>query len=144
MTEFEQYIRSHAEKFDTREPAAGHEARFMSRLEQSQKPSRKPLRVVWGTIALAASLSAIFLLTHGLEKDPEAIYLAYMEQVSALYSACPPDAGAEWDEAIASVTDEPVPLFQQLPEEMPAREKARILKRHYASLLSGAKHLANQ
>ena len=144
MTELEQYIRSHADEFDTREPAEGHEARFLSRLEQAQKPSWKPLRVVWGTIALAASLAALFLMTRSLETDPEAIYLAYMEQVSALYSACPPDAGAEWDEAIASVTDEPVPLFQQLPEEMPAREKARILKRHYASLLSVAKHLANQ
>ena len=144
MTELEQYIRSHADEFDTREPAEGHEARFLSRLEQAQKPYRKPLRVVWGTIALAASLAALFLMTRSLETDPEAIYLAYMEQVSALYSACPPDASAEWDEAIASVTDEPVPLFQQLPEEMPAREKARILKRHYASLLSGAKHIANQ
>lgn len=144
MTELEQYIRSHADEFDTREPAEGHEARFLSRLEQAQKPSRRPLRVVWGTLALAASLAAIFLTTRGLEKDPEAIYLAYMEQVSALYSACPSDAGPEWDDAIASMTDESIPLFQQLPEEMPAREKARILKQHYSSLLSGAKQLANQ
>ena len=59
MTELEQYIRSHAEEFDVKEPAQGHEDRFLARLEEAQKPARRPWRVVWGSVAAAAALSAV-------------------------------------------------------------------------------------
>lgn len=144
MTELEQYIRSHAEEFDVKEPAQGHEDRFLARLEEAQKPARRPWRVVWGTVAAAAALSALFVVHAVRRNSPEAIYLTYMDRVSQLYSACPADAGTDWDDTLASLTEEATPLFLQLPEEMPRLEKARILKAHYASLLEGAKQLANQ
>lgn len=144
MTELEQYIRSHAEEFDVKEPAQGHEDRFLARLEEAQKPARRPWRVVWGTVAAAAALSALFVLNAVRRNTPEAIYLTYMDRVSQLYSACPADAGNDWDEALAGLTEEASPLFLQLPEEMSRMQKARILKAHYASLLDGAKQLANQ
>lgn len=144
MTELEQYIRSHAEEFDVKEPAQGHEERFLARLEEAQKPARRPWRVVWGTVAAAAALSALFVVNAVRRNSPEAIYLTYMDQVSQLYSACPADAGTDWDETLASLTEEATPLFLQLPEEMSRVQKARILKAHYASLLEGAKQLANQ
>ena len=144
MTELEQYIRSHAEEFDVKEPAPGHEDRFLARFDEVQKPARRPWRIIWGTVAAAAALSALFIVTAVRRSDPEAIYLAYMDQVSQLYSNCPADAGADWDEALASLTEEATPLFLQLPEEMSRIQKARVLKTHYASLLEGAKLLANQ
>ena len=144
MTELEQYIRSHAEEFDVKEPAQGHEDRFLARLEEAQKPARRPWRVVWGTVAAAAALSALFVLNAVRRNTPEAIYLTYMDRVSQLYSACPADAGTDWDDTLASLTEEANPLFLQLPEEMSRMQKARILKAHYASLLDGAKQLANQ
>lgn len=144
MTELEQYIRSHAEEFDVKEPAQGHEDRFLARLEEAQKPARRPWRVVWGTVAAAAALSALFVVNAVRRNSPEAIYLTYMDRVSQLYSACPADAGTDWDETLASLTEEATPLFLQLPDEMSRLEKARILKAHYASLLEGAKQLANQ
>lgn len=144
MTELEQYIRSHAEEFDVKEPAQGHEDRFLARLEEAQKPARRPWRVVWGTVAAAAALSALFVVNAVRRNSPEAIYLTYMDRVSQLYSACPADAGTDWDETLASLTEEATPLFLQLPEEMSRLEKARILRAHYASLLEGAKQLANQ
>ena len=144
MTELEQYIRNHAADFDGMEPAPGHEDRFLARVAQAQKPARRPWRIIWGTVAAAAALSALFIVTAVRGSDPEAIYLAYMDQVSQLYSNCPADAGADWDEALASLTEEATPLFLQLPEEMSRIQKARVLKTHYASLLEGAKLLANQ
>jgi hypothetical protein len=144
MTELEQYIRSHAEEFDVKEPAQGHEERFLARLEEAQKPARRPWRVVWGTVAAAAALSALFVVNAVRRNSPEAIYLTYMDRVSQLYSACPADAGTDWDDTLASLTEEATPLFLQLPEEMSRLEKARILRAHYASLLEGAKQLANQ
>ena len=144
MTELEQYIRSHADEFDVREPAAGHQERFLNRLDQAEKPVRRPWRVVWGAVALAASLSALFILNPLKSNSPEAIYLAYMDEVSQLYRDCPADAGADWDEALASLTEEPEPLFLQLPDEMSSYRKARVLKAHYASLLEGARQLVQQ
>ena len=144
MTELEQYIRSHADEFDVKEPAPGHEERFMARVEEAQKPARRPWRIVWGSVAAAAALSALFVINAVRRNTPEAIYLTYMDRVSQLYSACPADAGTDWDETLAALTEEATPLFLQLPEEMSRLEKARILKAHYASLLEGAKQLANQ
>lgn len=144
MKELEKYIRSHADQFDGMEPLPGHEERFLARLEQAQKPARRPWRVVWGAVAVAASLSALILGTVLYRSNPETIYLAYMDEVSQLYSECPADAGADWDEALASLTEEANPLFLQLPEEMPRLQKARVLRAHYGSLLEGAKQLVNQ
>ena len=161
MTELEQYIRSHADEFDVKEPAPGHEERFMARVEAAglerpvrreaparpetpARPARRPWRIVWGSVAAAAGLSALFVMNTVRRNTPEAIYLTYMDQVSQLYSACPADAGTDWDETLAALTEEATPLFLQLPEEMSRLEKARILKAHYASLLEGAKQLANQ
>ena len=159
MTELEQYIRSHAQEFDVREPAPGHEERFLGLLEEAGgleeaghlekpaglvRPVRRPWRIVWGAVAAAAALSALFVVNAIRRNSPEAIYLSYMDRVSELYSACPADAGTDWDEALAGLTEEASPLFLQLPEEMSRLEKARILKAHYASLLEGAKQLANQ
>lgn len=144
MKELEKYIRSHADQFDGMEPLPGHEERFLARLEQAQKPARRPWRVVWGAVAVAASLSALILGTVLYRSNPKTIYLAYMDEVSQLYSECPADAGADWDEALASLTEEANPLFLQLPEEMPRLQKARVLRAHYGSLLEGAKQLVNQ
>ena len=158
MTELEQFIRSHAQEFDVREPAPGHEERFLGRLEAAGleeaglldepaglvRPVRRPWRIVWGSVAAVAALSALFVVNAIRLSSPEAIYLSYMDRVSQLYSACPADAGTDWDEALAGLTEEANPLFLQLPEEMSRLEKARILKAHYASLLEGAKQLANQ
>lgn len=144
MKELEKFIRSHADQFDGMEPLPGHEERFLARLEQARKPARRPWRIVWGAVAVAASLSALILGTILYRSNPETIYLAYMDEVSQLYSECPADAGADWDEALATLTEEANPLFLQLPEEMPRFQKARVLRAHYGSLLEGAKQLANQ
>ena len=144
MKELEQYIRSHAGEFDVMEPAPGHEDRFLSRLEEAQKPARRPWRVVWSAVAAAAAISALFSVEGHRRNSPEAIYMAYMDQVSRLYADCPVDAGEDWDQSLAALTEETSPLFLQLPEELSQRQKAHILKEHYASLLEGAKQLVNQ
>ena len=147
MTELEKYIRSNAEVFDGQTPAEGHEQRFLAKLDAaSARPSRNIRRFVFGAIAAAATLAGVFFAGRAVfaPKDPAAIYLAYMEEVSRIYQDCPLEDSDVWDDAIASFTEEAVPLFEQLPDEMPRREKARILRQYYGTLLDGAKQLANQ
>ena len=156
MNELEQYIRTHAADFDTQEPAPGHEERFLSRLEAKAAPrpsvldrfaaclSRRPVRVL--AYAFAAALALVLILRpadpfRGTGRDPQKIYLAYMDQVARLYEALPPEDSAERDAALREMTEEEIPLFEQLPEELPSRQRARILKTYYGDLLAGARQL---
>lgn len=150
MNELEQYIRAHAAEFDSAEPPRGHEERFLKRLETAGQSRRNgpSWRIFMATLAVAASLTAVWLVVRnrpflGTGSSPEAIYQAYMDQVARLYDSCPMEDSADRDRAVAAFTEEDVPLFEQLPEEMPRREKARILKQYYGSLLQGAQELAN-
>ena len=171
MTELEKYILENAGEFNDKAPAEGHEGRFMAKLmaDSPVKPANdggmpandggKPANDgvgkssgrVWriiGTIAAAAVMAGVFVagssFGHFTGRNPEAIYLAYMTEVSKLYKDCPMEDSAAWDEALVQLTEESVPLFEQLPEEMSRREKARILKQYYGDLLNGAKQFVNQ
>ena len=155
MTELEKYIRDNAGKFNDKAPAEGHEGRFMAKLmaDSPVKPANdgvvKTSGRVWriiGTIAAAATLAGVIFAGRAVivPKDPSAIYLAYMTEVSKLYKDAPMEDSASWDDALAQLTEESVPLFVQLPEEMSRREKARVLKQYYGDLLDGAKQFVNK
>ncbi len=160
MTELERYIRAHAGAFDTQEPARGHEERFLARLDVTPAIAAAPhsRRSGWfrsrstrlPAYALAAFAALLLLLRpggprdfRGVSNDPEAIYLAYMDQVAGLYGALPGENSAAWDTILQEITEEKVPLFEQLPDELPARERGRILKAYYGDLLAGARQLKN-
>ena len=42
------------------------------------------------------------------------------------------------------LTEEPVSLFEQLPEELPRRQQARILKAYYGGILDEVNQLKNK
>ena len=164
MNELEQYIRDHAAAFDTEAPAAGHEARFLARLEAGDSPVKpandgKSFRTFLESFrtairnlhqapvlafALAACLALVLIIRpgdpfRGVSNEPEAIYLAYMDRVAALYRAMPLE-----DDILREITEEDEPLFAQLPDDISARQRARILKSHYGELLSAARQLKKQ
>ena len=153
MNELEKYIRAHAAEFDTAEPARGHEERFLARLDVtpvtsvSRRPRvsvirrLRPANLLPWALAFAACVAALLLIRpgdplHGLSRDPEAIYLAYMDQVADLYRDMPLQ-----DDALRAITEEEEPLFDQMPEGISARERSRILKNHYGELLAAARQL---
>lgn len=157
MTDLEQYIRANAAEFDTQEPARGHEGRFLARLGQAEPAPGLRTRLAdffalrpRRTLAYAlAAFAAVLLLLHpaatddfrGVSDDPEAIYMAYMDQVASLYDALPAGDSASRDDDLRALTEEEIPLFEQLPDGLPARERGRILKAYYGELLAGARQL---
>jgi hypothetical protein len=147
MNELEKYIRAHAAEFDTEAPAWGHEERFLARLDVTpgavvERPVIRRLRPAnLLALAFAACVAALLLIRpgdplHGLSRDPEAIYLAYMDQVADLYRDMPLQ-----DDALRAITEEEEPLFDQMPEDMSPRQRSRILKAHYGELLAAARQL---
>ena len=164
MKDLEEYIRDHAAEFDTAEPAIGHEARFLARLDASQvclSPaggrklffgSRKTnfrsalhnalARQTWvPALALACALLLVLVIRpgdplRGLTRSPEAVYVAYLDQVADLYRELPMQ-----DEALREITDEAESLFEQMPEGLSDRQRSRILQNHYGELLAAARQL---
>ena len=163
MKDLERYIRVHAAEFDTAEPAGGHEARFLARLDvtpgvlsnaEGSHPSviRRPrpanllrnafARKAWGPVlALVCALLLVLIIRpgdplHGLTRSPEAVYVAYMDQVANLYRELPMQ-----DEVLREITDEAESLFEQMPEGLSDRQRARILQNHYGELLAAARQL---
>jgi hypothetical protein len=166
MTELEQYIREHAASFDTEAPAEGHEARFLSRLDVTPLPSedtrpaegsvtRRPrtagFRPFAWAFALAAVAAALLVFRpgtprhfFGVPNNPERVYRSYLAQVEKAYLHFPWEDGYDWEGALDELTEESVSLFEQLPEELPARQQARILKAYYGDILDGVKQLKNR
>lgn len=164
MKDLETYIREHAAQFDTAEPAAGHEARFLARLEATSLPaedavSRRPFlpsfraasRNLIPLFALAALAVALLVFRPGPSRHflgvpdkPERVYRSYLAQVEKAYLTFPWDESYDWEGTLDELTEESVSLFEQLPEELSPRRRARILKAYYGDILDEVKQLKNR
>lgn len=138
-------------RFDRYEIPAGHEDRFLAKLDAATRPQRRQNVLHWSalTAAAAAAILAFVLIPAGNRHflgahTPEAVYCAYLDKVGAYYEQLGASGATEagdWEAALTALTDETIPLFDQLPDEMPRREKVRVLKRYYGDLLDGAERL---
>ena len=168
MKDLEKYIREHAAQFDTAEPAAGHEARFLARLEatpgacQPEQPAachparsevsaiRRPRNLI-PLFALAVLAAALLVFRPGLSRHflgvpdkPERVYRSYLAQVEKAYLTFPWDESYDWEGTLDELTEESVSLFEQLPDELSPRRQARILKAYYGDILDEVKQLKNR
>lgn len=133
-------------RFDLYDLPGGHEVRFEKKLDRLLKGNRRRARAIrW--MAAAAGLAAVLWFgmrsnTHfGRAHSPEAVYTAYLEQVGKLYELVADNSDSQtvdWESLLHELTDENVPLYDQLPEEMPAREKTQLLKKYYGGILNEA------
>lgn len=139
MKDLEQYIRDHAAEFDTAEPAGGHKVRFGWKLFLRNAFARQ----AWVPAFALACVAALLVLIirpgdplHGISRNPEAVYLAYMDEVAVLYRELPMQ-----DDALREITEEAESLFEQMPEGLSDRQRSRILQNHYGELLAAARQL---
>ena len=141
-------------RFDLYELPAGHEDRFLAKLDAATaRKQRNRTMLRWTTAAAAAAAIVCLLVLPSRNRHffgartPEAVYCAYLEQVGSYYTQLSANGLAdesEWDTALTALTGETVPLFDQLPEDMPARQKMRILKQYYGELLDAADLLKHE
>ena len=138
-------------RFDLYDLPAGHEERFLAKLDAATAHRRGGLTILrWTAAAAAAAILCLLVLPSGNRhflgaRTPEAVYRAYLEQVGTYYTQLGPEPADEnWESALTALTSETVPLFDQLPDEMPARQKTRILKQYYGELLDAANLLKHE
>lgn len=142
MSKFEEYVRSNAGAFDTELPPIGAEDRFLGRWEAGRSRVRI-FRTVLPAAAAAALAVLLLLPPAGRSRDwlrragdnPESVYSSYMAQVTKAWEK----AGMDEDrsEQLRNLTEEAIPLADQLPDELSDSEKAVILKEHYNTILDG-------
>ncbi len=168
MNDLETYIREHAAQFDTAEPAAGHEERFLARVdvtpgachpeqqtachpERSEGSSFRRPRYLIPLFALAALAAALLVFRPGASRhflgvpdNPERVYRSYLAQVEKAYLHFPWEDGYDWESALDELTEESVSLYEQLPDELSPRRQARILKAYYGDILDEVKQLKNR
>ncbi len=155
MKDIEDILRENPDVFDFEPLPQGHQERFegkLSRLGEEAAPlqrERKKGKVIrlWGAAgAVAAAIAALCILLppsqaqndwfEGVGDDPVAVCTAYSQKAAEL---CEDIYKRDGDGEMAAMTrglsDEPVPMIDQLPEEMNPEEKAAVLKKYYACLL---------
>lgn len=139
MDRLEQYIKDNAGRFDTELPPSGSRERFMAALEKEISAS-KVKKFPWGWISAAVSAAAAVAVVvsvlgfsdvdREIERSisdmssQEAKLIAWVENV------CPQEMETVV-KSIRSITAEAIPLPDLLPEEIPAKERARIIKEYY-------------
>ena len=156
MDKLEEYMRAHAAEFDTETPPEGHEQRFLEKAcGTTESPferlkalfGRNRMRWSWAAVALAAAVAAVVLLPAGrrsflgVRNDPQKVYLAYLDRVEAISRTLPQGDDYNWEGMLRGMTDEAVPMIEQLPEELSGRQQARILKQYYGDILAGVEQL---
>ena len=133
-------------RFDLYDLPEGHEERFQAKLEPRLARARRLTRVFRWT-AIAACLAAVLWLGSRTRSpfwaanSPEAVYAAYLEQVGDLYRLVANNSdndAVDWEALLHELTDENVSLYDQLPEDLPEKEKTEILKRYYGEVLDEA------
>ena len=151
MSDLEKYIKENSRKMDAAEPASGHELRFLDKLEDAGLVEKKTVRLNWRRLTLAVSVAAaiivgfvlikpaeeIALIKHtdwfaNAENTPEGVYEAYYNQFQ---KDCQEVSAYDGEDVIEDITNEPIPLIDQLPDELSDAEKVAILQEHYGNLL---------
>ena len=155
MNSLEEYIKSHAADFNSEQPSADAEARFLERFAEdgsalrsvrTRSGARRLLR--FALPAAAAAVAALLLLQPtphakdwlpGSGNTPEGIYLDYLAQVAGVWekNILDDDSSSQ----LRSLTEETIPLIEQLPEELSDSEKAEILHEYYNTILDGVNTL---
>lgn len=140
MSKLEEHIREHASQLDTAVPPFGTEEQFLERWEAAEKGKRR--RIFYFAIPAAAAAALVLALLpwkagsfRGVENTPDAVYEHYLAVVADAWEVAAADEDAS--ALLSCLTDETIPLRDQLPDELSPEEQAAILRAHYGDLLEG-------
>lgn len=135
MTELERYISSNAGAFDSEPVPAGSRERFMASVA-AERRKRRIWYMAMAINGIAAALAALIRI--GYQPDMENIlekhYTRIAETELAIISIAGTDHPDEIEEvmsSIHSITFESIPMEEQLPDEIPLKERIRILNDYY-------------
>lgn len=147
MDRLEQYIKENRYSFDAELPPSGSRERFMARLEAEKARRRRVwFRHIWMSAAVsAAAVAALVAFSYsGASKDIERSILAMNSQeaqvIALVEEVCPQEMDVVMS-SIRSITFEAIPFTDQLPDELPKKERIRIIKDYYGRKIEALQDL---
>ncbi len=156
MENLEKYIQDNLEQFNTGEMPAGHQERFLAKLEalqsqeqhQEPKPHHLPIRRILfaASAAAAAIIIALFATLQpgnigqsysiGIQEMAQEMYTEEAEILQML-----PEDDLQMINSVKSITQEAVPLTDLLPDELSPEKRAEILREYYKAKTAGLKKI---
>ena len=153
MENLEKYIQNNLGQFNTGEMPVGHQERFMAKLKTAHgAPERKAPRLfsrrsLFAAAGAAAAIIIAFFLTPGSTTSTEEEYSIeiqemaqemYMEEADILKMLGGKDQNII--NSIKSITEEAIPLSEQLPAELSQEKRAEILREYYKAKTAALKN----
>lgn len=156
MENLEKYIQDNLEQFNTGEMPAGHQERFLAKLEalqsreqhQDPKPHHLPIRRILFAASAAAAAIIIALFTTLQPDSIESSYsITVQELAQEMYTEeaeilqMLPDDDLQMINSVKSITQEAIPLTDLLPDELSPEKRAEILREYYKAKTAGLKKI---
>lgn len=156
MENLEKYIQDNLEQLNKGEMPAGHQERFLAKLEalqsqeqhQEPKPYHLPIRRILfaASAAAAAIIIALFATLQpgnigqsysiGIQEMAQEMYTEEAEILQIL-----PEDDLQMINSVKSITQEAVPLTDLLPDELSPEKRAEILREYYKAKTAGLKKI---
>lgn len=157
MDALKDYIEENSGLFTEQSMPEGDTGRFLAKLEKSGIKYSTPGKRTFSwyrAFALPAAAMVILLLGVGIfakvtseENQLTRIYVEYCGEVASLSTEIQMMTEGEDLKAaqrtVDNITFEAIPFEQQLPPELPKRERLRIMKEYYTQKLDGVRRLKN-
>ena len=153
MENLEKYIQDNLEQFNCGEMPLGHQERFMAKLQAAQAaPERKAPHLFYrrslfaATAAAAAIVIAFFITTGSPASDGDDYTIAihevaeemYIEEAEIMIMLGEDDQNIV--NSVKSITEEAIPLSEQLPAELSQEKRAQILREYYKTRTAALKN----
>lgn len=162
MEKLEKYIQDNLEQFNCGEMPAGHQERFLARLAETQPEARPetqalaPRRIphlfsrkaIFAATSAAAAIIIALVATMGTKGQQEDDYTIdiqelaqemYMEEAETLILFSEEDQYMVTN--VKSITNEAIPLADQLPDELSPEQRAEILRKYYKAKTAAIKEI---
>ena len=145
MTELERYISSNTEAFDCEPIPSGGKERFMDAFRQERRRNRIQIlsMAFTGMAACIAIIMAVLVepdISKELERHYRRMAMKENEILTIVGRECPEETDMIMN-TLRTITADAIPLEDQLPDELSAKDKSRILNEYYDLKYSALENL---
>jgi hypothetical protein len=145
MTELERYISSNIDAFDCEPIPEGGKERFMDAVGQERRKNRiQVLSIAFTGMAACIAIIMAVLVEPDISKELERHYrkmaMKENEILTIVGRECPEETDMIMN-TLRTITADVIPLEDQLPDELSAKDKSKILNEYYDLKYSALENL---
>ena len=145
MTELERYISSNIDAFDCEPIPEGGKERFMDAVRQERRKNRiHVLSMAFTGMAACITIIMAVLVEPDISKELERHYrrmaMKENEILTIVGRECPEETDMIMN-TLRTITADVIPLEDQLPDELSAKDKSKILNEYYDLKYSALENL---